>query len=295
MNSDQLQRETGTRLRMAPVAIGSGLLLVIAAITGLIGMHTSVDEETLALITVHQRFPLDLIGAVVNAGGLIGLAAVLNFLFQATKSRRPELSGSFRIIALVGGGLAAVSAMAYEVVISVVSNHFVTSGQQTYSQAHHLTSSVIVLALPTIAFFGDLLLAVAIVLVSLNAMRVGLLPKVMGYLGIFVGVLFLFPIGSPVPVIQAGWMCALAYLFLGRWPNAYPPAWERGEPVPWPSNQKIREQQQATRPQRGGRRGKPVPAPAPKAVVAPAPKAVVAPAAGSTRATTPKRKRKRRN
>ncbi|HWF36719.1 MAG TPA: hypothetical protein VG295_15165, partial [Solirubrobacteraceae bacterium] len=223
MNAEQLQRETAMRVRIAPVAIIAGLLLVVAAVTGLVGVHAKVDEETLALLTVHKRFPLDIIGAVVNAGGLIGLAVVLNFLWGATKARRPELSGAFRILAILGGGLAAVSAVAYEIVISVVSNEFATSGQQTYSQAHHLTSSPVVLALPTIAFFGDLLLAVALVTISLNAMRVGLLPRVMGYLGIFVGVLFLFPIGSPVPVIQAGWLCALAYLFLGRWPNAYPP------------------------------------------------------------------------
>ncbi|HWF50146.1 MAG TPA: hypothetical protein VG294_05810 [Solirubrobacteraceae bacterium] len=289
MNSDQLQRETETRVRVAPVAIIAGLLLVIAAVTGLLGSHSNVNEETLALIIVHKRFPLDLIGAIINAGGLIGLALVLTFLWTATKARRPELSPSFRILAILGGGLAAVSAVIYEIVISVVSNQFVTSGQQTYAQAHHLTSSPIVLALPTIAFFGDLLLAVAIVTISLNAMRVGLLPRVMGYLGIFVGVLFLFPIGSPVPVIQAGWMCALAYLFLGRWPNAYPPAWERGEVVPWPSNQKAREQQ-VGRPARGGR-GKPVPKPQPAATA----ERAVAPAAGSTRATTPKRKRKRRS
>lgn len=284
MNSDQLQRESEVRARMAPVAVLAGLLLVIAAVTGLIGTHTSVDEETLALIVVHKRFPLDVIGAVLNAAGLIALAATLNFLWQATKSRRPELSVSFRILALIGGGLAAITGVVYEVVIAVTANNFVTTGQQTYSQAKSLTSSVLVLALPTIAFFGDLLLAVAVVTISLNAMRVGLLPKLMGYLGIFVGVLFLFPIGSPVPVIQAGWLCALGYLFLGRWPNAYPPAWSQGEPVPWPSNQKAK--QQATRPPRG-RRAKPVPAPAPEAVTAPV--------VGTTRATTPKRKRKRRN
>jgi hypothetical protein len=287
MNTDQLQRESRMRARIAPVAVVAGLLLVVAAITGIVGTHSSVDEETLALIVVHKRFPLDLIGAIINGGGLLGLAAVLNFLWEATKARRPEISTAFRVIAILGGVLAGLTAILYEVVIAVVAHKFVTSGQQTYSQAHHLTSSALVLALPTVAFFGDLLVAVSLVVISLNAMRVGLLPKVMGYLGIFVGILFLFPIGSPVPVIQAGWLCALAYLFLGRWPNAYPPAWERGEAVPWPSNQRAREQQ-ASRPARGSR-GKPVPKPAPTAEPA------VAPAAGSTRATTPKRKRKRRN
>jgi hypothetical protein len=283
MNSDQLQRETQTRLRMVPVAFLAGILLVVAAITGLVGTHAKVDEETLALIVVHKRFPLDLIGAIINAGGLLALAAVLNFLWSATKSRRPDLSVAFKILAIAGGVLAALTAVIYEVVIAVDANKFVTTGQQTYSQAHNLTSSAAVLGLPTVAFFGDLLLAVAIVVISLNAMRAGLLPRLMGYLGMFVGVLFLFPIGSPVPVIQAGWLCALAYLFLGRWPSAFPPAWEAGEVVPWPSTQRARDQN--GRPPRGGR-FKPAPEPTPEPVAAPA---------GSTRATTPKRKRKRRS
>jgi hypothetical protein len=284
MNSEQLQREREMRVRMVPVTVGAAFLLVVAAITGLLGTHTRVNEETLALIVVHKRFPLDLIGAVLNAGGLIGLAAVLNFLWAATKARRPELSVAFRYLAIAGGVIAGVTAIAYEAVIAVAASDFVGSGQQTYSEAHHLTSSPAVLALPTIAFFGDLLIAVAIVTISLNAMRVGLLPRLMGYLGIFVGVLFLFPIGSPVPVIQAGWLLALAYLLYGRWPNAYPPAWTSGEAIPWPSAQKTRGQ--ATRPPRGGRT-KPARTPAPAPVAAPVP--------GSTRATTPKRKRKRRN
>jgi hypothetical protein len=285
MNSDQLQREREIRVRMVPVTAVAALLLVVAAITGLVGTHANVDEETLALIVVHKRFPLDLIGAVINAGGLIALAAVLNFLWMASKWRRPELSPAFRYLAIAGGGIAAVAAIAYETVIAVAANDFVTTGQQTYSQAHSLTSGAAILALPTIAFFGDLLLAVAIVTISLNAMRVGLLPKVMGYLGIFVGVLFLFPIGSPVPVIQAGWMLALAYLFYGRWPNAYPPAWTTGESVPWPSSQRAPRGQSGP-PARGARGSKPRPTPAPEVVAAPA--------SGATRATTPKRKRKRR-
>jgi hypothetical protein len=60
-------------------------------------------------------------------------------------------------------------------------------------------------------------------------------------LGIIVGVLFVIPIGSPVPVVQAFWLGALAYLLSGRWPNGVPPAWESGKAEPWPSAQEMRE------------------------------------------------------
>jgi Domain of unknown function (DUF4386) len=271
------------RLRMVPVAILAGLLPVVAAVTSLAGVHAKVDEESLALIIVHKRFPLDLIGAVIEVGGLVALAVLLTFLWQSTRSRKPELSVAFKSLAIAGGAFAAFASLAYQVIIAVVAHKFVTTGQQTYSEAHHLTSSPIVLALPILILFGDLLLAVATVVISLNAMRVGLLPRPLGYLGIFAGVLFVFQIGQFGLIIQAGWMCGLAYLLLGHWPPGFPPAWERGEAVAWPSNQKVREQ--PSRPPRGGR-GKPAPAPAPEAVVAPV---------GPTRSTTPKRKRKRRS
>ncbi len=79
-------------------------------------------------------------------------------------------------------------------------------------------------------------------LVALQAMRVGLLTRFMGYLGIFTGVLVLFPIGSPVPVVQGFWLLALAYLFSGRWPNGVPPSWRSGRAEKWPSSAELREQ-----------------------------------------------------
>ena len=91
MNSDQLQRETRMRLRMVPVAVLAGLLPVAAAVTSLAGAHASVDEETLALITVHRRFPLDLIGAVI----------ALLFLRELAPSLRDQLMVSARDQALV--------------------------------------------------------------------------------------------------------------------------------------------------------------------------------------------------
>src|SRR5205823_7093693 len=68
------------------------------------------------------------------------------------------------------------------------------------------------------------------VLVSLNAMRAGLLSRFMGVLGIILGVLFVLPLIAS-PIIQLFWLLALGLLFLGNWPGAgRGPAWETGEP-----------------------------------------------------------------
>ena len=123
-------------------------------------------------------------------------------------------------------------------------------------------------------------------LISLNAMRAGLLTKFLGYLGIIAGVLTIIPL-VPIPIVEAYWLLALAYLLSGRWPSGVPPAWSTGEAVPWPGRQQqvraARGEPATSRPARA-RCHKP----APETVGAPAPAPV------STRSTTPKRKRKRR-
>jgi len=84
----------------------------------------------------------------------------------------------------------------------------------------------------------------SIVLVSLNAMRAGLLSKFMGILGIILGVLTAIPffLGGP-SIIQFFWLIALGILFLDRWPGGRGPAWESGEPIPWPSAAEQRQKQ----------------------------------------------------
>jgi hypothetical protein len=284
---EQLLYESRVRMRRAIVAAAAGILLVAAAALQLSGPHTKVDELTLDLITAHKRYPRDVIGAVINGIGLVAVGATLSFLVGITKARNPDLRGFIRYLVIGGAALAAISGIVYAVVIAAKANDFVAHGSQTYEQANHLTKAPVLLALPVFGQFAALVLAVGFVLAALNAMRVGLLTRFMGYLGIFTGVLVLFPIGSPVPVVQGFWLLALAYLLSGRWPTGVPPAWRSGQMEKWPSSQELRER----RTKSGGRggdagRSKPTPKPAPEAVAASAPT--------RTRASTSKRKRKRR-
>ena len=72
--------------------------------------------------------------------------------------------------------------------------------------------------------------------IVVSAMRVGLLTRWMGVLGIFTGVLILLPIGgATLEVVPAFWMVAMGILLRGRWPDGDPPAWAAGEARPWPS------------------------------------------------------------
>src|SRR6202035_1841819 len=137
-------------------------------------------------------------------------ALTLAFLYRAAKARRPESSPATRITALVGGALGAVGGVAYAVILSAKSHDFVSQGTQTYLQANHLVSNAAVAGLQYAGLIGSLLLAISFVLVAMNAMRVGLLTKFLGYLGMVAAASSLFLIGSaPALLVEVFWLMAV--------------------------------------------------------------------------------------
>jgi hypothetical protein len=283
MNADeQLLYEARVRTRYSVLAGAAAVLLVAAIAVQIGGAHSNVDEQTIGLITANKRLARDIIGSIFQAFGYFALAATLDFLFRATRARlpdvRPAITGA---IAVAGCVLAGISVCAYVVVYGIKAHQFVNRGTQTYEQANHLLSTASLVIPQLLNYLGGLLVAVGFVLVSMNAMRSGLLTRFMGYLGMFAGALVIIPL-VPIPVVEAYWLAALAYLLSGRWPTGVPPAWRSGRAEKWPSSQELREQRMKA----GGGRAKPSAAPAPEPVGATAPT--------RTRSTTPKRKRKRR-
>ena len=131
---------------------------------------------------------------------------------------------------------------------------------------------------------GALGLALSLVFVAMNAMRVGLLTRFMGVLGIITGALQILPFGGPLPVVQCFWLIMLALLFSNRWPGGMPPAWRTGRAEPWPSSAEQRERRARAAAER---RGEPVEEPG-----EPEPAAVGG--GPSPAAAARKRKRKRR-
>ena len=175
-------------------------------------------------------------GGVINALGLLGLALTLTFLYRAARARRPESSPATRITALTGGVLAAVGGVAYAIILSVKAHDFVSQGARTYLQANHLVSNAAVAGLQYAGLIGSLLLAISFVLVAMNAMRVGLLTKFLGYLGMVAAAASLFLIGSaPALLVEVFWLLAVAYLLAGRWPGGDPRAWVTGQSEPSPT------------------------------------------------------------
>ena len=121
-------------------------------------------------------------------------------------------------------------------------------------------------------------------LVSLNAMRTGLLTRFMGALGIVVGIFQIIAVGGSLPLVQTFWLVVLAVLFAGRRPGGDPPAWRTGKAEPWPTAQEAAAARRASQETAAPAEPEPDPEPEPEPVRVPA---------GAQPAAS-KRKRKRR-
>jgi hypothetical protein len=186
-------------------------------------------------------------GEVIGAGvagliGYIGMAWAVGFLAVAARSRRPELPRWAVILTIAGGVLLGLGVLILQISEVVDAGNFL-DGPRTVADA--ASSGGLVAFGKLMQVLGSLTLAVALALVSLNAMRAGLLTRLYGVLGIITGAsLVVFPL----PIVQVFWLGSLALLCLGLWPGGLPPAWRSGIAEPWPSNRPQPAQRPAPTP-----------------------------------------------
>jgi hypothetical protein len=277
--------ESDQRRWAVPAAAIAGILPLIAAVLISIGFKNAPSNRIGLLLYFNDHAGALFTGSALLAIGALGLGLALFFLYRAVKAREPEQGRKLPRITPYALGLGAVLYALTGTLVSATSpplgivaqaitsdraGIFATHDGQTWQQA----SDLFKISALNIVTFGQilcsLLLVASVVLISLGAIRTGLLTKFMGYVGVFVGALLLIPIFSTVPIVQSFWLVALAVLFSGRWPSGMPEAWQTGEAKPWPSMQQMREQaataKMASRRTRGGR-PEPQPEPEPAAQV----------------------------
>jgi hypothetical protein len=179
-------------------------------------------------------------GRVVTAIGFFALAYAVTFLAAAVRARRPTFSRWLFYLPIVGGVLFGVAWIAYGIGRVEDANALLAS-PGTIDDVQDIGDTGIAKASEVLLQPAALALAVGIVMVSLNAMRTGLLTRFMGALGIVVGVFQIVAVGASLPLVQTFWLVALAVLFAGRRPGGVPPAWRTGRAEPWPTAQQARE------------------------------------------------------
>jgi hypothetical protein len=209
--------------------------------------HLQANPPAVGLKVREALFYNDHAAAILLATVLLALAAAaigltLTHLYRSARARRPELPRPVVVAAIAGATCVAVGELAHGVGLVIASHNLAGSSHPTAAAARDVLQSSPAIAGLLLRQLGVFALGFAIILLSLNAMRVGLLTRFMGVLGIIVGALIIVPVGASLPIVQAFWLCAVGALFLGYWPSGLPPAWVTGEAQPWPTQQELREQ-----------------------------------------------------
>ena len=302
----QLAVEGAQRVRVAACSMTAGLFFfggqlwvalvgakepTIGVLQGLAPAFNGVAAATVDPRTIHERFLVghqySLIASflISNIGALL-MIGPLRYLAAAEQARSATPSRIIGQLALYGPILLAVFLPAFEISLIIGAHHYLSHTARDAAAITAATAGGLRVAFQLILTVGTLSIAAAFIMISLRCMRVGLLTRMMGIVGIISGVLFLIPL-TPLPVIQALWLVFIAAMLLQFGGRPLPEAWTAGEARPWPVRERVPRQGRQPReprpPGRGLRLG------APKQAAVPAP---VAPS-GPSPSASKKRKRRR--
>jgi hypothetical protein len=271
-----LAEEARLRTKAGAAGIGAGIATMAAGVAGAI-VYADVPSVPM-LDALRERLsanppavPLKVKQALyyndhavefILVAVLLALTAALMgltlaFLYRATKARRPELPRAAVVATIAGATLVAVGELVLPISVVVETHKLAGDATPTVQEARDAL-------LPPAAVVGGLMrqlgvfgLGAGFIMIALNAMKVGLLTRFMGVLGIIVGALTIVPLGASLPIVQAFWLAAIGALFLGYWPPGLPAAWTTGAAQPWPTQQEIREERMARKAERTGKAPEP--------------------------------------
>jgi Domain of unknown function (DUF4386) len=208
------------------------------------GADTRPSLRTSQLEYIHDKAGRLILGGIILAIGYFALLPVLGYLYRAAKARRPTMPRATLVLALIGPALLGVAAIVFQITLTTKAGDFATGADHTRSAVEEVTKAGLLRGVQVLNLPGTLCFAFALVLLSLNAMRAGLLTRFMGVLGIICGAALILLPQNPIVVF---WLLALGLLFARRWPQGMPPAWETGVAVPWPSSAEVAERRAAAR------------------------------------------------
>jgi hypothetical protein len=231
------ERRLGPPVAVAAVLAGLLMLQPLFVRPALSEDRRGIEDTPDSLLSLHEHTSGFLASAIGEAIGVLALGVVFYYLFRATRYRGPELPAFFKWLILIGPVLFAAGSVAGVIEPARIADLFADGspirGEAGDRRADRLLEDIspIAVALPLAAHFA---VAFLYVMLPLRAMRVGLLSRFMGILGVILGALYVLPIVPP-QLVQLFWLGAFAALIVGYWPSGRGPAWDTGEAIAWPS------------------------------------------------------------
>jgi hypothetical protein len=286
----ELAREGAQRRWVAALAVLAGVALFAGELwatvveskdpsIGLLqGLAPALRGQAAALVdprTVHEQFLVNhqvrlIIGLLISSLGAIAMIFPLRYLAAAETLRSETPSPVTRYLAVAGPVMLAIFVPAYEISLIAGAHSYLHGSARTAAAITAATGGSGRTVLVVLATVGQLAVAATFVLISLRSMRVGLLTRMMGAIGIIGGVLFLIPL-TPLPVVQSIWLIFLGGMLLEVGGRPLPEAWSVAEARPWPTQ--PRPERRPARASRATRSAPPPPAPEPVVQRGPSPSA----------------------
>lgn len=239
VTNELVEAETQSRRRVAVIAALAAILSVGPPVLAqaLVGTDPVDNALSQSLQRVDNREALFL-STGLTLLGLLGITYLLDYLLRAARARDATIQPYVRILVIAGGVGMVVFQAVLQITTAIRLDHWATQTTLTWDELRDASN------LGAFLFVGlavQLAFAFGFVLVSLNAMRAGLLTRFLGYLGVISAVLFVLMV-LPLPIVQAFWLANVALLLWNIRGPREPPAWQSGEAVAWPSAADVREQ-----------------------------------------------------
>jgi hypothetical protein len=193
------------------------------------------SRSRVALRVIDGNSTAFLAASVFRALSYLTIGFLLWYLFRVTRHRRPELPSWLMPLIYFGPLVLAVATVLITFGQLHAASDFIAHGARTEQRADDLIKGIS--QVPQVGgLAGSFAFAVSLVLVSLNAMRVGLLTRFLGIIGVIIGALIVLPLVPGVrEIVQIFWLGAIGSIVLGFWPGGRGRAWETGQPDVWPS------------------------------------------------------------
>jgi MFS family permease len=212
MNRAQsLEWERRWALPAALAAFAAAILFIASTPISAANLLGSPDNEVELLREFYENSSDLLLSGALRAVAFLAFTLPLYFLFRAASTRSQSVRRGLVGVVIAGPIFVAALDLIFWFAIDPAAKDFATPGGGTGV---------------AIGF------TFAVVYTSLWAMRVGLLTRFIGTLGMALGVAQLL-----IPFTVAGlmlWMAWLGLIFINRVPGGRPPAWKTGEAIPWP-------------------------------------------------------------
>jgi hypothetical protein len=201
------------------------------------GLQTSgPDSEQVR--SFHDHSGALLLSTALRAIGFLLLCVPLLYLFEAARARSTRVRREMVGFVFIGPVLLAAQGFVSWAASKQIGDDFVAmaaASERPVALAERLIDDnslrEVAAALLLPAVLG---LMVALLYISLQAMRTGLLTRFAGSLGMALGVamILILPVALLIFLL---WLLYVGLVFLGRVPGGKPPAWTTGEAIPWPT------------------------------------------------------------